>query len=74
MENRTYNIGASEVAGLLKEYAGNLLKEKVIGEETHDKLVSMPNYLDTAYSINKKLKFTATSGNLQPSICFVFLV
>jgi hypothetical protein len=59
MENRTYNIGASEVAGLLKEYAGNLLKEKVIGDETHDKLVSMPNYLDTAYSINKKLKFTA---------------
>jgi hypothetical protein len=59
MENRTYNIGASEVAGLLKEYAGNLLKEKVIGDEIHDKLVSMPNYLDTAYSINKKLKFTA---------------
>jgi len=59
MENRTYNIGASEVAGLLKEYAGNLLKEKVIGDETHDKLVSMPNYLDTAYSINKKLKFTS---------------
>lgn len=59
MENRTYNIGASEVAGLLKEYAGNLLASKVIGEEAHDKLVSMPNYLDTAYSINKKLKFTA---------------
>jgi hypothetical protein len=58
-ENRTYNIGASEVAGLLKEYAGNLLASKIIDEETHDKLVSMPNYLDTAYSINKKLKFMA---------------
>lgn len=48
-------IGASEVAGLLKEYSANLLAENLISETINEKLQAMPNYLETRYSLGKKL-------------------
>lgn len=48
-------IGASEVAGLLKEYSANLLAENIIDENINDKLLQMPNYLETRYSLARKL-------------------
>lgn len=48
-------IGASEVAGLLKEYSANLLAENIISASIHDQLLQMPNYLETRYSLAKKL-------------------
>jgi hypothetical protein len=56
MKNRFQIIGASEVAGLLKEYAGNLLAENIINEEQFNKISKMPSYLETRYSLAKKLE------------------
>jgi len=55
MMDRFGIIGASEVAGLLKEYSANLLAENVISESIHDQLLQMPSYLETRYSLAKKL-------------------
>lgn len=55
MIDRFQIIGASEVAGLLKEYSANLLADNIIGENIHDKLLQMPSYLETRYSLGKKL-------------------
>lgn len=55
MSDRFGIIGASEVAGLLKEYSANLLAENFIDEEINEKLQAMPNYLETKYSLGKKL-------------------
>jgi hypothetical protein len=55
MTDRFGIIGASEVAGLLKEYSANLLAENIIGENIHDSLLQMPSYLETRYSLGKKL-------------------
>ena len=55
MTDRFGIIGASEVAGLLKEYSANLLAENIIDEETCEKLQAMPNYLETRYSLARKL-------------------
>lgn len=55
MTDRFGIIGASEVAGLLKEYSANLLAENIIDEEINDKLQAMPSYLETRYSLAKKL-------------------
>jgi hypothetical protein len=55
MTDRFGIIGASEVAGLLKEYSTNLLFESIISNEICDKLQAMPNYLETRYSLAKKL-------------------
>lgn len=48
-------IGASEVAGLLKEYSANLLAENIIDENICEKLQAMPSYLETRYSLARKL-------------------
>jgi len=45
MIDRFQIIGASEVAGLLKEYSANLLAENIIDENIHDQLLQMPSYL-----------------------------
>ena len=58
MIDRFQIIGASEVAGLLKEYSANLLAENFIDEEINEKLQAMPNYLETKYSLGKKLMLT----------------
>ena len=58
MSDRFGIIGASEVAGLLKEYSANLLAENFIDEEINEKLQAMPNYLETKYSLGKKLMLT----------------
>ena len=55
MSDRFGIIGASEVAGLLKEYSANLLAENIINESIHDQLLQMPSYLETRYSLAKKL-------------------
>ena len=55
MTDRFGIIGASEVAGLLKEYSANLLAENIIDEEICEKLQAMPNYLETRYSLARKL-------------------
>jgi len=55
MTDRFGIIGASEVAGLLKEYSANLLAENLISETINEKLQAMPNYLETRYSLGKKL-------------------
>ena len=55
MSDRFQIIGASEVAGLLKEYSANLLAEHLISETINEKLQAMPNYLETRYSLGKKL-------------------
>ena len=56
MKNRFQIIGASEFAGLLKEYGGNLLAENIINEEQFNKISKMPSYLETRYSLAKKLE------------------
>ncbi len=58
MTDRFGIIGASEVAGLLKEYSANLLAENLISETINEKLQAMPNYLETRYSLGKKLMLT----------------
>ena len=55
MTDRFGIIGASEVAGLLKEYSANLLAENIISESIHDQFLQMPSYLETRYSLAKKL-------------------
>jgi len=55
MTDRFGIIGASEVAGLLKEYSANLLAENIISASIHDALLQMPSYLETRYSLAKKL-------------------
>ena len=55
MSDRFGIIGASEVAGLLKEYSANLFAENLISETIDEKLQAMPNYLETRYSLGKKL-------------------
>ena len=55
MTDRFGIIGASEVAGLLKEYSANLLAENIISASIHDALLQMPNYLKTRYSLARKL-------------------
>ncbi len=55
MTDRFKMIGASEVAGLLKEYSANLLAENIISASIHDALLQMPSYLETRYSLAKKL-------------------
>ena len=55
MSDRFGIIGASEVAGLLKEYSANLFAENLISETINEKLQAMPNYLETRYSLGKKL-------------------
>ena len=55
MSDRFGIIGASEVAGLLKEYSANLLAENIISASIHDALLQMPSYLETRYSLAKKL-------------------
>ena len=55
MTDRFGIIGASEVAGLLKEYSANLLAENIIDESINDKLLQMPSYLETRYSLGRKL-------------------
>ena len=56
-------IGASEVAGLLKEYSANLLSENIISESIHDQLLQMPSYLETRYSLAKKLMLNREQFN-----------
>jgi len=58
MSDRFGIIGASEVAGLLKEYSANLFAENLISETIDEKLQAMPNYLETRYSLGKKLMLT----------------
>ena len=55
MSDRFGIIGASEVAGLLKEYSANLLAENIISASIHDSLLQMPSYLETRYSLARKL-------------------
>ena len=55
MSDRFGIIGASEVAGLLKEYSANLLAENIISASIHDALLQMPSYLETRYSLARKL-------------------
>lgn len=55
MNDRFGIIGASEVAGLLKEYSANLLAENIISASIHDALLQMPSYLETRYSLARKL-------------------
>lgn len=55
MKDRFGIIGASEVAGLLKEYSANLLAENIISASIHDALLQMPSYLETRYSLARKL-------------------
>ena len=55
MTDRFGIIGASEIAGLLKEYSANLLAENIISASIHDSLLQMPSYLETRYSLANKL-------------------
>lgn len=63
MSDRFGIIGASEVAGLLKEYSANLLAENIISESIHDSLLQMPIYLETRYSLAKKLMLNREQFN-----------
>lgn len=63
MSDRFGIIGASEVAGLLKEYSANLLAENIINESIHDQLLQMPSYLETRYSLAKKLMLNREQFN-----------
>lgn len=63
MTDRFGIIGASEVAGLLKEYSANLLAENIIDEETCEKLQAMPSYLETRYSLANKLMLNKEQFN-----------
>lgn len=55
MQDRFQIIGASEVAGLLKEYAHTLVENDIINEEVFYQLQEMPSYLETRYSLARKL-------------------
>lgn len=55
MKDRFQIIGASEIAGIVKEYSANLFAENLISETINQKLEVMPNYLETRYSLGKKL-------------------
>ena len=55
MKDRFQIIGASEIAGIIKEYSANLFAENLISETISEKLQAMPNYLETRYSLGKKL-------------------
>jgi hypothetical protein len=55
MKDRFQIIGASEIAGIIKEYLANLFAENLISETINEKLQAMPNYLETRYSLGKKL-------------------
>jgi predicted phage-related endonuclease len=55
MKDRFQIIGASEIAGIIKEYSANLFAENLISETINEKLQAMPNYLETRYSLGKKL-------------------
>jgi predicted phage-related endonuclease len=55
MKDRFQIIGASEIAGIIKEYSANLFAENLISETISQKLEAMPNYLETRYSLGKKL-------------------
>jgi predicted phage-related endonuclease len=55
MKDRFQIIGASEIAGIVKEYSANLFAENLISETIRQKLEAMPNYLETRYSLGKKL-------------------
>lgn len=55
MSDRFGIIGASEIAGIIKEYSANLFAENLISETINEKLQAMPNYLETRYSLGKKL-------------------
>ena len=63
MTDRFGIIGASEVAGLLKEYSANLLAENIIDEEICENLQTMPSYLETRYSLAKKLMLNREQFN-----------
>ena len=63
MSDRFGIIGASEVAGLLKEYSANLLAENIIDEETCENLQTMPSYLETRYSLARKLMLNREQFN-----------
>ena len=56
--DRYGKIGASEVAGLLKDYSNKLLDNKLITKAQFDKLQQLPQYLNTKYSLIKKLQLT----------------
>ena len=58
MKDRFGIIGASEIAGIIKEYSANLFAENLISETINEKLQAMPNYLETRYSLGKKLLLT----------------
>ena len=58
MKDRFGIIGASEIAGIIKEYSANLFAENLISETINEKLQAMPNYLETRYSLGKKLMLT----------------
>lgn len=58
MSDRFGIIGASEIAGITKEYSANLFAENLISETIDEKLQAMPNYLETRYSLGKKLMLT----------------
>ena len=58
MSDRFQIIGASEIAGIIKEYSANLFAENLISETINEKLQAMPNYLETRYSLGKKLMLT----------------
>ena len=58
MKDRFQIIGASEIAGIIKEYSANLFAENLISETINEKLQAMPNYLETRYSLGKKLMLT----------------
>ena len=58
MSDRFGIIGASEIAGIIKEYSANLFAENLISETINEKLQAMPNYLETRYSLGKKLMLT----------------
>lgn len=55
--SRVGKLGASEIAGLVKDYAGSLLSEGVIDQGVYQELVGMPAYLETRYSLARKLSF-----------------
>ena len=63
MSDRFKIIGASEVAGLLKEYSANLLAENIISASIHDSLLQMPSYLETRYSLANKLMLNREQFN-----------
>jgi len=63
MTDRFGIIGASEVAGLLKEYSANLLAENIISASIHDALLQMPSYLETRYSLGYKLMLNREQFN-----------